>query len=202
MWTNAAAVIILIRHGQSTSNERGLLGGRSNAPLTEQGREQARRLVPYLGGVREVWASPLDRTLVTARLAVPQCEPVVKESFIEVDYGSLDGQSLASISDDQWRQFEGDHVAPLLDGESLDRVDQRVYDELERLLADPLSLLHSDDEHLAIISHVSPIKSAATWALGVAGSAAWRMRIDNGSMTYIATRRSTPSLIRSNVVPI
>jgi len=202
MWTNVVAVIIFIRHGQSTSNERGLLGGRSNSLLTELGRDQARRLTPYLEGVREVWASPLERALSTARLAVPQCEPVVKESFIEVDYGTLDGQTMASITDDQWRQFEGDHVAPLKDGESLECVDQRVYAEMDRLFADPLSLLHREDEHLAIISHVSPIKSAATWALGVAGSAAWRMRIDNGSMTYIATRRSTPSLIRSNVVPI
>jgi probable phosphoglycerate mutase len=194
-------VIILIRHGQSTTNELGLLVGRSDPPLTVLGRDQARLLIPHLRDVREVWCSPLDRAMSTARLAVPSVEPVVKNSFIEVDYGSLDGQSLASITDDQWRHFEGDHERPLQDGESLIDVDARVYAELDALLADATSLLHSDDDHLAIISHVSPIKSAVTWALGVSGSAAWRMRIDNGSMTIIATRRSTPALIRSNVVP-
>jgi probable phosphoglycerate mutase len=194
-------VIILIRHGQSTTNELGLLVGRSNPPLTVYGRDQARLLIPHLLDVREVWCSPLDRAISTARLAVPSVEPVVKESFIEVDYGSLEGQSLASITDDQWRQFEGDHQRPLKDGESLIDVDARVYAELDALLADRTSSLHSDDDHLAIVSHVSPIKSAVTWALGVSGSAAWRMRIDNGSMTVLATRRSTPALIRSNVVP-
>ncbi|MBW4029678.1 MAG: histidine phosphatase family protein [Acidobacteria bacterium] len=194
-------MIILIRHGQSTTNELGLLVGRSNPPLTATGREQARRLSAHLSNVREVWTSPLERARDTARLAVPSLEAVVKDSFIEVDYGSLDGQSLASISDEQWRDFEGDHDRPLLDGESLDVVDARVHAQLDALLEDPSSALHHDDEHLVIVSHVSPIKSAVTWALGVHGSAAWRMRIDNGSMTFIATRRLTPSLIRHNVVP-
>lgn len=195
-------MIILIRHGQSTTNELGLLVGRSNPPLTEYGRDQARRLIPHLIDVKEVWASPLVRALDTARLCVPTLEPVVKNSFIEVDYGSLDGRSLAGITTAQWRAFEGEHERPLLDGESLDAVDARVYAELDALFEDPESLLHRSDEHLAIVSHVSPIKAAITWGLGVHGSAAWRMRVDNGSMSILATRRAEPMLIRSNVVPL
>ncbi len=194
-------MIILIRHGQSTTNELGLLVGRADPPLTALGRDQARRLAPHLGAVEELWSSPLDRALTTARLAVPHLDPLVKEAFIEVDYGSLDGQRLDSITDDQWRRFEGEHDRPLLDGESLLDVDARVHAELDRLRDDRASWLHREDEHLVIVSHVSPIKSAVTWALGVDGAAAWRLRIDNGSMTWIATRRATPSLIRANVVP-
>ena len=82
------------------------------------------------------------------------------------------------------------------------QVDARVYAELDALLGDSSSLLHSEDEHLAIVSHVSPIKSAATWAMGVHGSAAWRMRVDNGSMTVIAVRRQTPAVIRLNAVAL
>jgi probable phosphoglycerate mutase len=52
------------------------------------------------------------------------------------------------------------------------------------------------------VSHVSPIKSAMVWALGVPGSAAWRMRLDNGSVTTITTRLSTPALLHYNVVPL
>ena len=195
-------MIVLIRHGQSSTNELGLLVGRSDPSLTELGREQARRLRVYLADVREVWTSPLERAISTALLATPDVEPHIKESFIEVDYGSLEGVSLASITDQQWHEFEGDHERPMLDGESLDEVDARVYAALDALFADPTSLVHRDDEHLAIVSHVSPIKSALTWALGVDGSAAWRMRIDNGSMSWIATRRSTPAVIRANVVPL
>lgn len=195
-------MIILIRHGQSTTNELGLLVGRSNPPLTAHGREQARRLIPHLSGVQEIWASPLDRAQDTARLCVPTREPLTKESFIEVDYGSLDGRPLADITTEQWREFEAQHQHPLLDGESLASVDRRVYAELDALLDDPLSLLYRDDEHLAIVSHVSPIKAAITWGLGVSGAAAWRMRVDNGSMSIIGIRRGEPMLIRANVVPL
>ena len=70
-----------------------------------------------------------------------------------------------------------DHDTAIGNGESLASVDARVHAELDALLADPTSLLHRHDEHLAIVSHVSPIKSATVWALGVPGSVAWRMRL-------------------------
>jgi probable phosphoglycerate mutase len=88
------------------------------------------------------------------------------------------------------------------DGESLASVDQRVQAQLDGLLADAHSLLHDLERHLAIFSHVAPIKSAVTWALGVPGSVAWRMRLDNGSITTITMRRSLPTLVDFNMVPL
>ena len=194
-------MIILIRHGQTTTNAQSLLAGRSDPPLTEMGRRQAMSLRPLLDGVREVWTSPLRRARDTAALALPHLAAEVKESFIEVDYGDLEGQPLSAITGEQWHAFETDHGVALGDGESLASVDARVHGELDELLADRDSLLHDPHAHLAIVSHVSPIKSATVWALGVSGSVAWRTRLDNGSMTTIATRRDTPALVRFNVVP-
>ncbi len=193
-------MIHLLRHGQSESNAQGLLVGRSNPPLTDKGRAQARRVSEILVGVREVWSSPLERARDTARLAAPHLEARVEESFIEVDYGALDGSPLAHVTDDQWRAFETDHSVSFGGGESLASVDERVHRTLQALLEDPTSLLHSDDEHLLIVSHVSPIKSAATWALGVPGAVAWRTRIDNASLTTIGVRRGSPHLVAMNVV--
>lgn len=194
-------MIILIRHGQTTTNAQRLLVGHSDAELTELGERQARALVPYLADVEEVWVSPLQRARTTAALAMPHLEPIVKESFIEVSYGALDGQPLSAVSGEQWRAFEHDHDVALGGGESFASVDRRVHDELDSLLASEESLLHSDQRHLAIVSHVSPIKSAAVWALGVPGSVAWRTRLDNGSITMIAARGPTPTLVRFNMVP-
>jgi probable phosphoglycerate mutase len=194
-------VIILIRHGQTTTNAQRLLVGRSDPELTELGERQAVALRPLLTRVREVWTSPLRRARTTAALAVPAVEAVVKESFIEVDYGSMDGQSLSLVTEEQWRAFEHDHDTAFGDGESLASVDQRVHAQLDELLADPTSLLHSSTADLAIVTHMSPIKSAVTWALGVPGSAAWRMNLRNASITTIATRRSTPMLFNYNVAP-
>jgi probable phosphoglycerate mutase len=195
-------VIVLIRHGQSTTNAAHLLAGRSDPDLTALGERQATALAPYLAGVREVWTSPLRRARRTAQLALPSIEASVCESFVEVDYGNLEGQPLSSVAGEQWRAFESDHARPLGDGESLADLDRRVHARLEQLLGDPLSLLHDPERHLAIVSHVSPIKSAVTWALGVSGSVAWRTRLDNGSITTIAMRRGVPALVRFNAVPL
>ena len=194
-------MIILIRHGQTTSNAARLLVGQSDPALTELGERQARALRPYLESVVEVWTSPLQRARATAALAMPDQSAKIMEPFIEVDYGSLDGQPLNLVSEEQWRAFEHDHNTAFGDGESLASVDQRVHLTLNALLADQSSLMHDATSHLAIVSHMSPIKSAMTWALGVSGSVAWRMNLSNGSMTTIGSRMWTPSLLNYNVVP-
>lgn len=194
-------MIILIRHGQTTTNVGGLLVGRSDSALTELGERQARALRPLMASVREVWSSPLARARATAAIAIPHIEATVHDAFIEVDYGQLDGQPLSAVTGDQWRSFETDHTYALGEGESLAAVDARVHAQLDALLADQTSYLHDRENHLAIVSHVSPIKSALVWALGVSGSVAWRTRLDNGSITTITVRQSTPALVHFNMVP-
>ncbi len=194
-------MIALVRHGQSTTNAEGLLVGRGDPHLTELGQRQARALAPWLEDVAEVWASPLARARETAALAMPGRLVVVKDSFIELDYGALEGQSSAALSGDRGQAMASAHDSRFGGGESLAAVDERVRAELGTLFADESSLLHSQSEHLAIVSHVSPIKSAVAWVLGVPGSIAWRMRLDNGSLTMVGARGQTAQLICYNVVP-
>jgi broad specificity phosphatase PhoE len=165
------------------------------------GERQARALAPWLKDVNEVWVSPLARARETAALAIPGRPYIVKDSFIELDYGTLEGQPAATMSGSGWRALEFAHDARFGDGESLAAVDERVRSELQLLFEDDSSLLHSSSEHLAIVSHVSPIKSAVAWALGVPGSIAWRLRLENGSLTMVGARGHTPQLIRFNLVP-
>lgn len=195
-------MIALVRHGQSTSNVQGLVVGRGDPPLTELGERQARALAPWLENVTHVWTSPLRRARETAAIAMPGLEAVTKESFVELDYGSFEGSSTTLAADEGWRALEQRHDQAFGGGESLADVDVRVQNELDALLGDATSLLHSPDEHLAIVSHVSPIKSAVAWALGVPGTVAWRMRLENGSLTLVAARSGTPRLIRYNAVPL
>jgi ribonuclease H / adenosylcobalamin/alpha-ribazole phosphatase len=194
-------VIILIRHGQTTTNAQRLLVGRSDPHLTELGERQAVALAPYLAGVEEVWTSPLARARATAALALPGLDATVKDAFIEVDYGDLDGQPVSTLTGEHWHAFEHGHELAFGGGESLAEVDRRVHDALDELLADATSLLHQTHRHLAIVSHVSPIKSATVWALGAMPSTAWRTRLDNGSITTIGVRGATPQLVRFNMAP-
>ncbi len=193
-------MLILVRHGQSTANAAKLLVGRTDAELTAMGREQAAALSGSLESAGALLASPLVRARETARLAVPHLAAQIDDAFVEQDYGTYDGRSDTEVPREEWAAFRSHHDATLGGGESLADVDARVHARLNDFLADATSLLHDAHRHLVIVSHVSPIKSAVTWALGVPGSVAWRLRLDNASLTTIAVRASGPFLVSYNDV--
>lgn len=89
---------IFIRHGETDWNREGLFQGRSDVPLNETGRKQARaasrRLVSL--PISRVMVSPLRRALETAALAFPSNSDLieVEDDLIECDFGSLDGKSI------------------------------------------------------------------------------------------------------------
>jgi broad specificity phosphatase PhoE len=200
MRSHTSHVLILIRHGQSTANVNSLLVGRIDAELTERGREQATALAYSLEKVEKCASSPLRRARDTAQLAMPHLDVEIDEAFIELDYGRHDGSAIPDVPASEWREFRESHSAALGGGESFADLDQRVHARLEVLRADKDSLMHDPTRHLAVVSHVSPIKSAVAWALGVHGSITWRLRLDNASLTTIAVRDSGPYLVTYNDV--
>ncbi len=63
--------LLLVRHGQSEGNARGVIQGQLDMPLTDRGREQARSVAERLrreGGVERLVASPLARAFETAEV--------------------------------------------------------------------------------------------------------------------------------------
>lgn len=105
--------LYLVRHGQSTANERQLFFGVRDYPLTELGREQARQAA---GKLREVEftrcvASPLSRAWDTAlictegRFVPPEPCPAIREQ----DMGELEGLSWGAAE----ARF-GDQIGSLL----------------------------------------------------------------------------------------
>src|SRR5919199_2167145 len=62
--------LLLIRHGQSTANAKGIWQGQMDFPLSEEGRSQARMVGKALAGVRfdGIYSSPLGRAFETAEV--------------------------------------------------------------------------------------------------------------------------------------
>jgi probable phosphoglycerate mutase len=87
--------IILVRHGATVLSAEDRFAGATNVELSEAGRAQARALSRRLQGeeIGNFYASPLDRTMETARiLAGPhggQVAPV--EGFLEINHGVWEG---------------------------------------------------------------------------------------------------------------
>ena len=88
-------MIVLVRHGATEANSRGLLLGRADPPLSDSGRAQARAVAEHLG--REprpsaVVASPLRRTMEAAASIADVFGLAVEPdpALIEMDYGEWD----------------------------------------------------------------------------------------------------------------
>jgi broad specificity phosphatase PhoE len=185
-------VIVFARHGQTAPNRDGLVLGRADPDLTEEGLRQATLLAAALADepVTAIVTSPLLRACQTAEAVGAACRlPVtVDERLVEIDWGTWEGRpagSLAVADVDRWRADDG--TAP--EGESLDSLSRRVES----------FCLETPDEGLTVaVSHVSPIKAAAAWALGVDGTVAWRMFLGLASITRIGRGRTSPVLLSFN----
>ena len=181
-------MLILVRHGQTTLNASGQLVGRIDAPLTEEGRRQAVALQPVVRGAARVVSSPLARAVDTAALLGLDCPVEVDERWIELDYGEWDGMPFADVPRAEWERWRGDAGYTPPGGESLDAVGSRVAAACADLLAD------AAERDVVVVSHVSPIKAAAAWALGVGQLTAFRMHLANASVTRIAKGWTGPVL--------
>lgn len=127
--------IFLVRHGATEWSVTRRHTGRTDLPLTDEGREEVKRLAVRLARERFalVLVSPLTRALETARLTgfgeVAQVEP----DLAEWDYGDYDGRTAAEIRQERpgWTPWHGGYPG----GETLedlaaraDRVVNRVRD--------------------------------------------------------------------------
>ena len=89
--------VYLLRHGETAFNADGnRYCGRTDAPLTEKGLEQARRVAEALRGkqIDAVYASPLERAYRTAEIATGGLQPVARDPrLIELDFGAWEGKT-------------------------------------------------------------------------------------------------------------
>ena len=128
--------VYLVRHGETEWTLSGQhTGGKTDIPLTEHGREQARVLC---GGLSQhnfalVLSSPLSRALDTCRLA-GFCEQVeTTHDLVEWDYGEYEGLTSKEIRACRpgWLVFRDGSPA----GESVQQVTDRADRVIGRLKA-------------------------------------------------------------------
>jgi broad specificity phosphatase PhoE len=115
----------LVRHGETAWSRTGQHTGRTDVPLTDLGRRQARSLGARLGRHRFalVLTSPLSRAAETARLAgFAAAAPT--DDLREWDYGAYEGRT----SDDIRRDAPGWNLWAdgVPGGETVDQVAARV----------------------------------------------------------------------------
>ena len=196
----ASGSIIIVRHGRTVFNATGRLQGRTDNPLDEVGLAQAevvaRYLQPELLPDTLFICSPLLRARQTATAIVERAGSSyeIDERWIELDYGAYEGLRQAEVAADVWRSWRSDNDFAAPQGESLNQVQERVSQACD-------DLAHRLDGRTAVVvSHVSPIKSAVAWALGVDVSVGWRTQLVTASITRFSVSSHGAALTSFNEV--
>ena len=144
-------------------------------------------------------SSPLRRARETAACIADVFDLTVEDetAMIEMDYGEWDERPLADVPRDVWLGWRNDIDFAPPGGESLRTVQTRVSACMERVTE------RAGDGSIVVVSHVSPIKAAALWALGLDDrpELAWRLQLDLASVTRIAEGPLGPVLSGFNQRP-
>jgi len=137
--------LILIRHGDLGARRRGRYIGRTDAPLSQEGRRQAAALAGPLvrrPDVASVLVSPLRRTRETAELALGRgANFVVDPDLREIDFGRWEGMGFAKIlaadpaAVDRWAALADNFAFP--EGESIGNFRKRIGAAARRIAAGP-----------------------------------------------------------------
>ena len=103
--------LFLIRHGATQLSAEDRFAGATDVALSDEGRDQARRLAQRLAGERfaALYASPLGRTMETARIVgVPHSlRPVASDGLREIDHGHWESLRRADVE----RRFRSEYDA-------------------------------------------------------------------------------------------
>jgi len=191
-------VTVLLRHGQTPMSVQRRYAGRSDAPLTDVGVQQAAAAAKRLAsaGLGVIVTSPLLRAAATAQevAAVTGAAVVTDDRFRETDFGAWEGLTFAEVRE-RWPSevttWLADPDAAPPGGESFTDVSTRVTAALHRVLAD------RDGQRVLIVSHVTPIKTLVAAALLAPPAALFRMHLDLAALCEIDWYADGPAVLRS-----
>lgn len=132
------AKLVLVRHGQSEWNAKGLWTGWTDIPLSEKGKKEAAHTAHVLSGIKFdiAFTSALKRAQQTLEIILKELHqdeiPVIKSSQLnERDYGEYTGVNKwkveKKIGEAEFNKLRRSWDYPIPKGESLKQVSERVF---------------------------------------------------------------------------
>jgi broad specificity phosphatase PhoE len=183
----------LVRHGETEWARLGRHTGRTDIPLTEAGRDQARVLGRRLAGhpFATVLTSPLSRAAETTALAGFGDVAIDDPDLQEWDYGEFEGRRTVDIVESRpgWSIWRG----PWPGGETIDDVAIRA----DRVLA----RLASVDGDALVVAHGHLLRVLAARWLGLPPASGGLFALGTATVSVLGHERETPVIERWNEAP-
>ncbi|MGY6021270.1 histidine phosphatase family protein [Streptomyces spinosirectus] len=194
--------VFLVRHGETEWSRSGRHTGRSDVPLTERGRQEARQLVPLIRSHRigAVFCSPLQRARETAELIGLQ-DVRIDADLQEWDYGGYEGITTNEIhrTRPDWFLFT-DGVAPgppEHPGETPDQVGERA----DRVLAKVDAALANTEGCVVLVAHGHLLRVLTARRLGLPASGGALFQLATGTLGRLGTEHGRHVIAAWNVRP-
>ncbi len=180
----------LVRHGETEWARLGRHTGRTDVPLTELGRTQARAAGRKLRGTpfALVLSSPLSRALETCRLAGFGDRVRLDDDLLEWDYGADEGRTTEEIRAERpgWTIWSGG----VRDGETIAEVGARA----DRVVA----LARSTPGDTLVFAHGHVLRVIATRWLGLPPADGRLFALSTATISVLGWEREDPVLLRWN----
>ena len=185
--SDTATRVLLLRHGSTEHSLQGRFSGRNDLPLDAHGRAQGRALarhVAKLGSIDALISSPLRRARETAQAIVDQVggTVAVNDELIETEFGEWEGLTIREAHlkwPDLLATWLHSPSAAPPGGESFVEVEVRVRKAIDEILN-----AHRG-QRVAIVSHVTPIKTLLRIALGAPQETMFRFHLDTASLSVV-----------------
>ena len=170
--------LLLVRHGETDWNADGRLQGQTDRPLSDFGRQQARRLADELAAedFEAIYSSDLARAretaeIVGARVGLPV---MLDRGLREKDWGTWEG--LTAV--------ECDRVE--FAGESTEAHQERILRALQRI-----SERHPGDGSVLVVTHGGSMRRVQTATMGMAlpvveNCGRWLCAYENGAFHAVS----------------
>jgi probable phosphomutase (TIGR03848 family) len=197
-FNEVVTTFLLIRHGSTSTVGKSLAGRSSGVPLDAIGRNQAQELAVRLAdrAIAAIYSSPLERAVQTAEPLAASLghEILIRQGFIEIDFGAWTGMTLDQLKDDRlWRRFNtqrGGTSAP--GGERMLEVQTRMAEQL-----DDLRQQHPE-QTVAIFSHADVIKAALMLYMNMPLDNHLRLEISPASVSVLELADWGPRILAVN----
>ena len=191
--------LVLVRHGQSSFNERGLIQGRTDDSfLTDKGYEQASKAGMALSKINfdKIYSSPLIRAAETANTIQKSLDKkqtiVYDKNLLEVDLGSWSGLSIDEIKNKYqeiypiWKNDPENLILKRSDDKKNYKPIQELFDQANNFINDILKIyLDQDDINILIIGHNAILRCLILSLIGKPNKGFRKIRLENASFSIL-----------------
>ena len=175
--------IVLARHGETEWSRDLRHTGRTDVPLTDEGRRQAAALRPRLAGrsFDKVLVSPLSRAVETCELAGLGERAEQRPELVELDYGDAEGLTTVQLRERYPGWTVWTHPTP----------GAETFEQVEVRLRPVIAELAATGGGVAVFAHGHVLRVLAALWIGMAPQGGSRLALATGKLSTLGWEHET-----------